>query len=115
LGDTTDLTFAGVEINPEMAERARAHGYDVETGTLERMDLTRHTGRYDIVSMNHVLEHVNDPREVVRRTHSLLKPGGWVVGQLPTKSSWEYRAFRGRWAGYHYPRHLQIFTREALV
>ena len=32
-------SFAGVELNPEMAQRARDRGYDVETGTLERMDL----------------------------------------------------------------------------
>ena len=109
------LSFAGVEINPAMAERARAAGYDVETGTLEQLDLARHRGRYRIVSMNHVLEHVLDPREVIQRCWALLEPGGWVVGQLPTKSSWEHRVFGARWAGYHFPRHTQLLRRDGLV
>jgi SAM-dependent methyltransferase len=108
------LAFAGVEINPEMAARARERGYDVETGTLERIDLRRHQGRYDIVSMNHVLEHVHDPAEVLGRAFALLRPGGHVVGQLPTASSWEHSVFGGCWAGYHFPRHLQVFSRRGL-
>lgn len=109
------FSFAGVEINAAMAERAREQGYDVESGTLEAMDLARHLNRYHIVSMNHVLEHVLDPREVVRRTFAMLAPGGHVIGQLPTRSSWEPRAFGPAWAGYHFPRHLQIFSRPALT
>jgi SAM-dependent methyltransferase len=106
---------AGVEINPAMAERARQGGYDVETGTLERMDISRHTGRYHIVSMNHVLEHVIDPAEVPRRALSLLRPGGTLIGQLPTRSTWERWVFGRTWAGYHYPRHLQILSRSGLA
>ena len=30
-------------------------------------------------------------------------------------STWEHRAFRGTWAGYHYPRHLQLFSRAGLT
>lgn len=109
------FSFAGVEINAAMAERARRQGYDVEPGTLEEMELERHLTRYDIVSMNHVLEHVLDPREAAHRAWRILKPGGHVIGQLPTRTSWEYRFFGSTWAGYHYPRHTQIFSRPALV
>ncbi|HKP64119.1 MAG TPA: methyltransferase domain-containing protein, partial [Polyangiales bacterium] len=60
-----DWSFAGVEIQPALAERGRNAGYDIETGTLETMDIARHRGKYDVVSMNHVLEHVLEPTEVV--------------------------------------------------
>lgn len=106
--------FAGVEIQDSVAAIARASGYDIETGTLESMDLQRHLGCYDVVSMNHVLEHVGNPLEVVDRCRQLLKPGGFLIGQLPTNSTWE-TAFGGAWAGYHYPRHLQIFSRQGLA
>ena len=109
-----DWSFAGVEIQPAMAEHAREQGFDVATGTLEQMDVTAHCNKYDIVSMNHVLEHVGDPAQVVARCWQLLKPGGWLIGQLPTNSSWEAR-FGGVWAGYHYPRHLQVFSRRGLA
>lgn len=109
-----DFEFAGVEIQPDVAARGREAGYDITTGTLEAMDVTPHANRYDIVSMNHVIEHVVDPREVMRRTHGMLRPGGWVIGQLPTNAGWESTVFGSTWAGYHYPRHTQVFSRRGL-
>jgi SAM-dependent methyltransferase len=110
-----DLQCAGVEIQPEIAAKGRARGYDVIEGTLESADLTDHVGRYDVVSMNHVLEHVIYPRTMLERALDLLRPGGHVIGQLPTVTSWESRLFGRNWGGYHYPRHLQIPSRPGLA
>lgn len=109
-----DFEFYGVELKSEIAAKARARGYQVVDGTLETMDLTGHEGQYDIVSMNHLIEHVIDPRLLVQRTFTLLRPGGTVIGQLPSNDCWERRIFDSRWAGYHYPRHLQAFSRQGL-
>ena len=110
-----DLECAGIEIQPDVAAKGRARGYDVLEGTLETADLTGHVGRYDIVSMNHILEHVVHPRTMLERAHDLLRPGGHVIGQLPTVSSWENRLFGHNWGGYHYPRHLQIPSKNGLA
>ncbi len=56
-----DLECAGVEINPTMAARARDLGYDVTMSTLEEFDTSAAAGTFDLVSMNHVLEHVVEP------------------------------------------------------
>jgi SAM-dependent methyltransferase len=109
-----DVECAGVEIQPDVAAKGRARGYQVIEGTLEAADLTDHVGRYDIVSMNHVLEHVVHPRIMVERALDLLRPGGHVIGQLPTVSSWEHELFGRNWGGYHYPRHLQIPSKSGL-
>lgn len=109
-----DLECAGVEIQPEVAAKGRARGYEVIEGSLETADLNGHLESYDVVSMNHVLEHVVAPRTMLQRSFDLLRPGGWVVGQLPTVSSWEHDIFGHNWGGYHYPRHLQIPSRSGL-
>jgi SAM-dependent methyltransferase len=109
-----DLECAGIEIQPDIAAKGRARGYDVLEGTLETADLTGHLGTYDVVSMNHVLEHVIYPRTMLERSLDLLRPGGRVIGQLPTVSSWELKLFGRNWGGYHYPRHLQIPSRSGL-
>ncbi len=108
------IDCSGVEIVPDIAARARARGYDVVTGTLETMDIARHIGQYDIVSMNHVLEHVVAPQTLLARAFELLKPGGWIIGQLPSSSCWEHDFFGRVWAGYHFPRHLQAFSQRGL-
>ncbi len=94
--------------------RVAARGYEVLEGTLESADLTGHVGRYDIVSMNHILEHVVDPHTMLERSFDLLRPGGYVIGQLPTVSSWENKLFGHNFGGYHYPRHLQIPSKPGL-
>jgi SAM-dependent methyltransferase len=109
-----DVECAGVEIQPDIAAKGRERGYDVLEGTLETVHLTDHVGNYDIVSMNHVLEHVVYPHTMLERAHDLLRPGGHVIGQLPTVSSWENRLFGHNWGGYHYPRHLQIPSKVGL-
>ncbi len=109
-----DLECAGIEIQPDIAAKGRARGYDVLDGTLEAADLTDHLGRYDVVSMNHVLEHVVFPRTMLERARDLLRPGGHLIGQLPTVTSWENTLFGHNWGGYHYPRHLQIPSKVGL-
>ena len=109
-----DLECAGIEIQPEIAAKGRARGYQVLDGTLETADLTEHLGRYDVVSMNHILEHVIDPHIMLERARDLLKPGGYVIGQLPTVTSWDVHIFGRNWGGYHFPRHLQIPSRTGL-
>jgi hypothetical protein len=64
--------------------------------------------------MNHVLEHVVYPHTMLERARDLLRPGGYVIGQLPTVSSWEHGLFGRNWGGYHYPRHLQIPSKAGL-
>lgn len=109
-----DIECSGVEIQPEMAARGRARGYDVLEGTLESADIGGLADRFDIVSMNHVLEHVVHPHLVLERAHELLRPGGHLIGQIPTVSSWENKLFGHNWGGYHYPRHLQIPSKRGL-
>jgi SAM-dependent methyltransferase len=110
-----DLECAGIEIQPDIAAKGRARGYDVLAGTLETANLADHVGKYDIVSMNHVLEHVVYPHAMLERALDLLHPGGHVIGQLPTVSSWENRIFGHNWGGYHFPRHLQIPSKDGLA
>lgn len=105
---------SGVEINPEMVQKARETGYEVHQGTLEDLDISELEGRFDVVTMYQLLEHVESPARVLEKAFRLLRPGGSVLGQLPCADSFERALFGRYWAGYHYPRHLQAFTREGL-
>ena len=113
--DSSIWNAPGSKSSRRWRPKGRARGYDVLEGTLEAADLTDHVGRYDVVSMNHVLEHVVDPRTMLERARDLLRPGGRVIGQLPTVTSWENKLFGRNWGGYHYPRHLQIPSKVGLA
>jgi 2-polyprenyl-3-methyl-5-hydroxy-6-metoxy-1,4-benzoquinol methylase len=52
-----------------------------EVGLLDDDYVQRHRGRYDIVTLWHVLEHVEDPLALMRRAGALLSPDGgslWI-------------------------------------
>jgi SAM-dependent methyltransferase len=109
-----NFEFAGVEIKPEMVEAARANGFHVEQGTLEGLDISSLKGKFDIVTMYQLVEHVLDPQLLLEKAKALLKPGGYVLGQLPSMDSFERKVFGCYWAGYHFPRHLQMLEKSGM-
>lgn len=109
-----DFEFAGVEIKPEMVEKALERGFKVESGTIEDMDTSPYENSFDIVTMYQLVEHVLDPEILFEKAFSILKPGGYVTGQLPSMDCIERNLFGRYWAAYHYPRHLQLLTKKSL-
>jgi SAM-dependent methyltransferase len=109
-----DFRFTGIEIKPEMVEAARKRGYEVHQGTLEEMDIKPYLSGFDVVTMYQLLEHVIDPALVLQKALDLLVPGGYAIGQLPCLASLDAKVFGRFWAGYHFPRHLQMFTPRGL-
>lgn len=82
----------------------------------------RHRGRYDIVTMWHVLEHIKDPVGFLRLVNQLVKPGTGIVcievpnaqDELMTLST----GFKDRWfmtehLSYFTPALLENVTRRA--
>lgn len=98
----------GVEYNPTAAKGARKRGIRCWDGDFIDANIPKHS--MDFVIMQHVIEHVNDPVETLRKIYSILRPGGRVVGELPNFDSWDAQLFRRYWGGGHAPRHLWHFT-----
>ena len=67
-----------------------------------------------LVTMNHVIEHLPVPGDIVSQLRERLVPGGAIEGQTPAAGSSEQRIFGERWNGYHAPRHTVVFSPEGL-
>jgi len=102
----------GVEINPRAVEAARARGLSVEQGTI--FDAQPAGGGYDLVLLNHVLEHVLDPLAVLRRASELLAPGGRIRIVTPNAQSLGLAWFGSCWFPLDAPRHLCLFEPRTL-
>lgn len=70
---------------------------------------------FDAVTMNHVIEHVPEPVELLAEVKRILKPGGRLVSITPNAQSWAHSIFADCWRGLEIPRHLQIFSLPALA
>lgn len=69
---------------------------------------------FDLITMWHVLEHVDNLKEEVMHLQRLLKKGGRLVLALPNFKSADAEYYREYWAAYDVPRHLNHFCRESI-
>ena len=73
-------------------------------------------GSFDAITFWHVLEHLPDPRRVLRRVRDLLRPKGWLIVSLPNLSSLQARIFRRHWYAFDdVPRHLFHYSPRSLA
>lgn len=71
-------------------------------------------GRFDVVTLWHVLEHLDDPIGVLSKLAGLLADGGAIVVSVPNLSSWQRRIFGPGWFHLDPPRHLAHYDRASL-
>lgn len=72
-------------------------------------------GYFDLVIMNHTLEHVDDPTAVIKKVHGLLKTDGILFVDVPNFGSLLSKIMGKRWP-YLLPReHKSQFTKETLT
>lgn len=71
----------GLELNPKTAAfAAAATGARVHQGNVYTFDAD---AAYDAVTLTDVLEHIPEPRAVLRRVARYLAPGGWIAVKVP--------------------------------
>jgi SAM-dependent methyltransferase len=122
-----------------LVQAARLRGYDargIEVGELARSSLIqrglavyadlsecRAAGFHpDVVSLIHSLEHLADPRALLREIHSLMSPQGSLVIEVPNLKSLRARAgvlfpknrYPNAQAYYAFPIHLVYYTMDSL-
>lgn len=103
----------GYEIGAEHEEHRLAGGRVVIIrGTPDA--LLRSLPPCQLITMNHVIEHLPSPVDTLAQLAQRLTPGGRVEGQTPAADSLERDIFGVRWSGFHAPRHTVIFSRAGL-
>jgi 2-polyprenyl-3-methyl-5-hydroxy-6-metoxy-1,4-benzoquinol methylase len=98
----------GLDFDPAAVANARRKGLNVRLGRLEAQGFT--DGRFDAIVMSHLIEHVHDPRGLLRECQRLLDPKGTLVILTPNAESLAHRVFQASAFHLDPPRHLQIFN-----
>lgn len=76
--------------------------------------LTLKDQSFDVITMWHVLEHVDDLHFQTSEIVRLLKPGGRLVIALPNFQSFDCQYYKEKWAAWDVPRHLNHFAPNML-
>jgi 2-polyprenyl-3-methyl-5-hydroxy-6-metoxy-1,4-benzoquinol methylase len=102
----------GIDFDLEAVAAARVHGLNVRSGCLE--DQRYPSGSFNVIMMNHVVEHLTHPIETLREVLRVLKPGGVLLLFTPNTESLGHRLFGAHWRGLEPPRHLHLFSAASL-
>jgi 2-polyprenyl-3-methyl-5-hydroxy-6-metoxy-1,4-benzoquinol methylase len=105
-------------VGNEFGERARAvarerFGLDVSDRPLSELGVEPHS--FDVVTLNSVLEHVNEPRAMLCELRELLKPGGVLFVIVPNVDSLACRVLHERAATFDGRNHLVYFSPQTLA
>lgn len=106
----------GLELVPEIAERARRRLDRVVTADVERDGFPFPPASFDAIIFADVLEHLVDPWRVLREAVEVLAEDGVVVASIPNVQNIDVlrRLLRGRWdyreRGILDFGHLRFFT-----
>jgi len=97
-----------IEKNEKASAFARAH-FNLEVrgdGTLSTYD----DRSFDVITMWHVMEHIEHLNELWETLYRLLKTRGILVVAVPNPASYDANVYGPMWAAYDVPRHLWHFT-----
>lgn len=112
----------GTEIAAVMIDHVRKHfGFTIHEGMLE--DIPLPASQFDAVVLNHVLEHVKNPRSTLQKIGELLTPDGLVRIEVPNLAGLSSRLknLQSRlrlksnpWKHYSTGHHFWFFTPATL-
>ena len=101
------FSVRGIELDPVRVQFARATATDqglpedvATTGDVLDASLVASLGRFDLVTMIDVIEHVLDVPTALRHAVSLLDPGGVLFMEVPNRHSLNFIAADGHFAAF---------------
>jgi len=104
---------SGIDPDPYAAAVAQnAYGISILPQTLDNTSLPDES--FDVITLDHVIEHLPDPHESLLKINRLLKPGGLIVVMTPNLDSLGHRRYKKSWLHLDPPRHLYLFQRDSL-
>jgi SAM-dependent methyltransferase len=96
-------------IDPYLPETISADGIRLLRTTLADL-----AGRFDLITLNHSFEHLEDPHAALAKIRTLLTPSGLVCIRVPVAGKFAWREYGTNWVQIDAPRHLFIPSIESM-
>jgi len=103
----------GIDFDQGAVAYCNSKGLNVKLGDLLIQKFKAES--FDVITLNHVIEHIFNPEEILKECCRIIKPGGMLVIATPNNKSWGYKLFfKHHWYYLDPPRHVMIFNRKNL-
>ena len=98
-------------IEPDMEARNIA----AKKGVLLHKDVSHFTDKkFEIITLWHVLEHVENLEEYISTLEKLLSKNGTLIIAVPNYKSYDAKHYSKFWAAFDVPRHLWHFSETSI-
>lgn len=96
----------------EPSERARTYAQSIGLNVVP--DVRQISDTFSVISLWHVLEHLDSPVEVLRDVYERCAPGGVLCIRVPDATSFWARLLRDRWIWFQPHHHLVHYSPSVL-
>ncbi|MBI2636132.1 methyltransferase domain-containing protein [Candidatus Peregrinibacteria bacterium] len=103
----------GIEPGADGVAHARSLGLDVICGSIDDVGSIAEARNIGVITLFHVIEHLDDPRGDIQKLHDALPSGGHLVIETPNLRGFSPRTIRDDWELF-YPEHLWYFDNRTL-
>ncbi|MBS1558283.1 MAG: class I SAM-dependent methyltransferase [Bacteroidetes bacterium] len=100
-------------IGVEPSETARFKAQEKELEIVKNIDEIE-DDTFSAITLWHVLEHLHNPNEYLKKIHSLLSTSGKLIVAVPNLESYDANYYKNYWAAYDVPRHLWHFNKTTI-
>jgi SAM-dependent methyltransferase len=70
--------------------------------------------KFDVITLWHVLEHVENLQEYISELENLLSEKGRLIIAVPNYKSYDAKYYKQHWAAFDVPRHLWHFSQTSI-
>jgi SAM-dependent methyltransferase len=102
----------GVDVSRTALDMARPFA-QVEKGEFPNLDFP--CDHFDVVVLHHVIEHLANPVDYIRKARAVLKKGGLAIVSTPDFDSGCARWFKLNYRMLHDKGHISLFTHFSVV
>jgi ubiquinone/menaquinone biosynthesis C-methylase UbiE len=112
-GNGSFVKLAGKnKINAWGVDQSSSPSPKIILSNIERLKLKR---KFDVVTMYHVLEHTQNPKEILQKAKKFLKRNGVLIIELPLINNLTEKFLKKDYFAYYDPSHLHFFDRKQIL
>ena len=103
----------GIELSDSSVEIARSQGLRIIQAELEEAKLPDDS--FDMITVNHMLEHVSDPGPLLREVRRILRSEGLLFISVPNVHAWQCYLRKQNYSWTFHDDHFIHFSTETLA
>ncbi len=106
-----EYTTFGFELDQDALQIAKSKAK--KTTFINSIDAIE-DGSLDLITLWHVLEHIENRDEIISKFHAKLKQHGLLIIAVPNHTSYDAQKYKNYWAAYDVPRHIWHFSKKGM-